>query len=87
MAHTLLGSVSVVIESVGRLADDWDPHDEAHQALLRKLSEHAGHIRSVLHALVRGMPLDLPVVQIEPCGTTHSCAAPPAEAIRSKSAS
>ena len=58
MAHTLLGSVSVVVEAAGRLADDWDPRDEAHQALLEKLSEHATHIRSVLHALVRGMPHD-----------------------------
>jgi len=48
----------VVIDAAGRLADDWDPHDQAHQALLLKLSEHATHIRSVLHALVRGLPHD-----------------------------
>jgi len=51
-----LGSVSIVIEAAGRLADDWDPFDLEHQALLLKLSEHATHIRSVLHALVRGLP-------------------------------
>ena len=58
MAHTLLGSVSVVIEAVGRLADDWDPFDEEHQALLLKLGEHATHIRTVMQALVRGLPCD-----------------------------
>jgi hypothetical protein len=58
MAHTLLGSVSVVVEAAGRLADDWEGRDEAQQALLRALNEHATHIRSVLHALVRGLPHD-----------------------------
>jgi hypothetical protein len=48
--------VSIVIEAAGRLADDWDPRDCEHQALLLKLGEHATHIRSVLHALVRGLP-------------------------------
>lgn len=58
MAHTLLGSVSVVIEAAGRLADDWDGTDDAQELLLRKLNEHATHIRNVLHALVRGLPQD-----------------------------
>ena len=58
MAHTLLGSVSIVIEAAGRLADDWEGRNEAQEALLLKLSEHATHIRSVLHALVRGLPQD-----------------------------
>jgi hypothetical protein len=57
MAHTLLGSVSIVIDAAGRLADDWDGADDA-QELLHKLSEHASHIKSVLHALVRGLPDD-----------------------------
>ena len=57
-AHTLLGSVSIVIEAAGRLADDWDDGDEGHQALLEKLSEHASHIKHVMHALVRGLPHD-----------------------------
>ena len=58
MAHGLLGSVSVVAEAAARLADDWEDHDDGQRALLLKLSEHAGHIRSVLHALVRGLPHD-----------------------------
>jgi len=58
MAHTLLGSVSIVIEATARLAEDWDPRDIEHQALLLKLGEHATQIRSVLHALVRGLPHD-----------------------------
>jgi len=58
-AHTLLGSVSIVIEAAGRLADNWDgPRDGDQQALLLDLSEHATHIRSVLQALVRGLPHD-----------------------------
>ena len=58
IAHGLLGSVSVVIEAAGRLADDWDVPDDAQRVLLLKLGEHATHIRSVLHALVRGLPHD-----------------------------
>jgi len=58
MAHTLLGSVSIIIEAAGRLADDWEGRDDAHHALLVKLNEHADHIKSVLHALVRGLPHD-----------------------------
>ena len=58
MAHTLLGSVSIVIEAAGRLADDWHERDEGHEALLLKLSEHAAHIRNVMQALVRGIPHD-----------------------------
>ena len=58
MAHGILGSVSVVAEAAAKLADDWEGHDEVHRALLLKLSEHAGHIRTVLHALVRGLPHD-----------------------------
>ena len=58
IAHGLLGSVSVVIEAAGLLADDWDVPDDAQRALLLKLGEHATHIRSVLHALVRGLPHD-----------------------------
>jgi hypothetical protein len=58
-AHTLLGSVSIVIAAAERLAGDWDgPRDEAQEALLLDLSEHATHIKSVLHALVRGLPHD-----------------------------
>jgi hypothetical protein len=57
-AHTLLGSVSIVIEAAGRLADNWDGLDDGQEALLLKLSEHATHIRSVLQALVRGLPHD-----------------------------
>jgi len=57
MAHTLLGSVSIVIEAAGRLADDWDGAGDQ-ELLLRKLNEHATHIRNVLHALVRGLPQD-----------------------------
>jgi hypothetical protein len=58
MAHTLLGSVSVVIEAAGRLADDAEGRDDAQRVLLVKLNEHATHIRSVLQALVRGLPHD-----------------------------
>jgi hypothetical protein len=58
IAHGLLGSVSVVIEAAGRLAEDWDVPDDVQRALLLKLGEHATHIRSVLHALVRGLPHD-----------------------------
>jgi hypothetical protein len=58
MAHTLLGSVSVVIEAAGRLADDVEGRDDAQRVLLLKLNEHATHIRSVLQALVRGLPHD-----------------------------
>lgn len=58
LAHGILGSVSVVIEAARRLADDWDGADDAQQVLLARLNEHAGHIRSVLHALVRGLPQD-----------------------------
>ena len=58
MAHGLLGSVSVVIDAAGKLADDWEHHDELQRALLLKLGEHASHIRNVLHALVRGLPHD-----------------------------
>jgi hypothetical protein len=58
VAHTLLGSVSVVIEAAGRLADDVDGRDDAQRALLLKLNEHASHIKSVLQALVRGLPHD-----------------------------
>jgi hypothetical protein len=58
MAHGLLGSVSVVIDAAGKLADDCDGHDDVQRVLLLKLSEHATHIRSVLHALVRGLPHD-----------------------------
>ena len=49
---------TVVIEAAGRLADHWDVSDDAQRDLLLKLSEHATHIRSVLHALVRGLPHD-----------------------------
>jgi len=56
MAHTLLGSVSIMSEAARRLADDWDVDDR--QLLLRMLTEHTTHIRSVLHALVRGLPHD-----------------------------
>ena len=58
IAHGLLGSVSVVIEAAGLLAEDWDVPDDVQRALLLKLGEHATHIRSVLHALVRGLPHD-----------------------------
>jgi hypothetical protein len=58
MAHTLLGSISVVIEAAGRLAGDWEGADDAQELLLHKLNEHATHIRSVLQALVRGLPQD-----------------------------
>jgi hypothetical protein len=58
MAHTLLGSVSIVIEAARRLADDAAGRDDAQQALLLKLNDHAAHIRGVLHALVRGLPHD-----------------------------
>ena len=58
MAHGLLGSVSIVIDAARRLADDWDGADGNEQLLLHKLNEHAGHIRNVLHALVRGLPDD-----------------------------
>jgi hypothetical protein len=58
MAHTLLGSVAVVIEAAGRLADDLDGVDDAQELLLRKLNEHASHIRNVLQDLVRGLPHD-----------------------------
>lgn len=58
LAHRLLGSVSVVIEAAGRLADDWEGPDDAQRALLVDLSEHASHIRSVLDALARGLPAD-----------------------------
>jgi len=57
-AHTLLGSVSIVIEAAGRLADGWDSRDTGQEALLEKLSEHAAHIRNVMQALVRGLPHD-----------------------------
>ena len=50
--------MSVVIEAAGRLADDWDGTDDAQELLLHKLHEHAIRIRSVLHALVRGLPQD-----------------------------
>ena len=56
MAHTLLGSVSIMSEAARRLADDWDVDDR--QLLLRMLTEHTTHVRSVLHALVRGLPHD-----------------------------
>ena len=56
MAHTLLGSVAIMSEAARRLADDWDVDDR--QLLLRMLTEHTTHIRSVLHALVRGLPDD-----------------------------
>jgi hypothetical protein len=58
IAHGLLGSVSVVIEAAGRLVDDSDGSDDAQQVLLLQLGEHAAHIRSVLQALVRGLPHD-----------------------------
>jgi len=58
MAHGLLGSVSVVIDAARRLADDCDGADDAQQLLLDKLGEHATHIKSVLNALVRGLPHD-----------------------------
>ena len=57
MAHTLLGSVAMVSEAARRLADDWDGADDR-QLLLRMLTEHTTHMRSVLHALVRGLPHD-----------------------------
>ena len=56
MAHTLLGSVSIMSEAARRLADDWDVDDR--QLLLRMLTEHTSHVRNVLHALVRGLPQD-----------------------------
>jgi hypothetical protein len=56
MAHGLLGAVSVVIDAARRLADDQDGADEAQLLLLHKLGEHATHIKSVLNALVRGLP-------------------------------
>jgi hypothetical protein len=58
MAHGLLGSVSVVIDVARRLADDWEGADDGQELLLQKLNEHAGHIKGVLHALVRGLPED-----------------------------
>ena len=58
MAHGLLGSVSFVMEGGHRLADNWDDADAGQQALLEKLHEHADHIGDVLHALVRGLPID-----------------------------
>jgi hypothetical protein len=58
MAHGILGSVSVVIEAARRLADDWEGADDGQELLLLKLSEHAAHIRNVMHALVRGLPHD-----------------------------
>jgi len=58
MAHGLLGSVSFVMEAAHRLADDWDEADAGQQLLLQKLHEHANHIGDVLHALVRGLPVD-----------------------------
>ena len=58
MAHTLLGSVSVVVGAAQRLAEEWDDRDEAQLVLLRELSEHADQIKSVLSALVRGLPAD-----------------------------
>jgi len=57
MAHTLLGSAAIVSEAVRRLADEWDVADDK-QLLLGMLTEHTSHIRSVLHALVRGLPHD-----------------------------
>jgi hypothetical protein len=59
MAHGLLGSVSILIEASGRLADEWDGRDDDQRALFLKLSEHATHIRRVMQALVRGMPEDV----------------------------
>ena len=56
MAHTLLGSVSIMSEAARRLADDWDVDDR--QLLLRMLNEQTTHVRRVLHALVRGLPHD-----------------------------
>jgi len=58
MAHTLLGSVSIVMEAAARLADDWEGADDAQQMLLHKLHEHASHIGNALHALMRGLPHD-----------------------------
>jgi len=53
----LLGSVAIMSDAARRLADDWDGADDR-QLLLRMLTEHTTHIRSVLHALVRGLPHD-----------------------------
>jgi hypothetical protein len=58
IAHGLLGSVSFVIDAAHRLADNWDDADAGQQALLDRLDEHASHIKSVLNALVRGLPHD-----------------------------
>ena len=58
LAHGLLGSVSVVIDAARRLADEWEGGVGDQELLLHKLNEHAGHIRNVLHALVRGLPDD-----------------------------
>jgi len=58
MAHGLLGSVALVVDSARRLADDWECAGGEQELLLHKLSEHACHIRGVLHALVRGLPDD-----------------------------
>ncbi|GEM_PF-5755232 len=58
IAHGLLGSVSFVIDAAKRLADNWEGPDDGQQLLLDRLDEHATHIKSVLNALVRGLPHD-----------------------------
>ena len=57
VAHSLLGSISVVIGAVETVRDHWDDLDEATRThLLSRASVQAEHVSNSLKDLLRGQP-------------------------------
>jgi hypothetical protein len=59
LAHGLLASVAVVINTTDRLASSWPADEEERAVLLQRLRDHAVHVGGVLEDLVRGLPRDV----------------------------
>jgi len=59
LAHGLLASIAVVINTVDRLAASWPVAEEERAVPLQRLRDHAVHVGGVLEDFVRGLPRDV----------------------------